>query len=186
MYLIVFTLSVKSLSKNLIFRIHFSSGVIMFQMSGENMFCPLPKPMLSTESMDYALIVYGFITSQPKFIVVITPDFFFIVPSNLGSQKFYQDIVVRLVFSPVCLEPLLWVIQMAGNWNSWSCSIYFQDSSFTHMSGSWAGMTERLSLARTADKNFYTQPNQCVSWALRGIIPSAAFQETMAETQYCF
>ena len=77
MYLIVFTLSVKSLSDNLIFRIHFSSGVIVFQMSGgKYVLCPLPKPMLSTESMDYALVVYGFITNQPNLVVVITPDFF--------------------------------------------------------------------------------------------------------------
>ena len=54
--------------------------------------------------------------------------FFFIVSSNLGSQKFYQDIVMWLVFSTVCLQPPLWVIQMAGNWNSWSYRIYFQDS----------------------------------------------------------
>lgn len=34
--------------------------------------------MLSTESMDYALVVYGFITNQPNLVVVITPDFFFL------------------------------------------------------------------------------------------------------------
>ena len=74
MYLIVFTLSVKSLSDNLIFRIRFSSGVIV---SGKKyVLCLLPKPMLSTESMDYALVVYGFITNQPNLVVVITPDFF--------------------------------------------------------------------------------------------------------------
>ena len=54
------------------------------------------------------------------------------------------------------------------------------------ISATWAGVTQRLSLARTAGKNIYTQPNQRASWALRGIIPSTVFQETMAETQYCF
>lgn len=40
----------------------------MFQMlGGKYVLCPLPKLMLGTDSVGFALVIYCFIKNQPKF-----------------------------------------------------------------------------------------------------------------------
>lgn len=65
-------------------------------LGGKYVLCPLPKLMLGTDSVGFALVIYCFIKNQPKFSSI--NNCFFIVPPNLEGERFYQDAVVWLTF----------------------------------------------------------------------------------------